>query len=143
MATATPLTSDEDEADLMALFKKGPKIPPREKKARSQTATRDSSERKAQVSQKLAGVEVPPVQNRSEYIYYDGKNAVQRIRREFEKRGELFYDVELVDGTYKQVSKLCHGSTAKVLATFTTLASFTALKFCSGLLLRSSHPLFT
>ncbi|KAL5461724.1 hypothetical protein PMIN06_002014 [Paraphaeosphaeria minitans] len=118
MARAASMTSDDDdddddEVDLMASFKKSAEGPARGRKARSQTSGRDSSveemehnrtQRTQQAPQKLAAVRVPPVHNRNQYIYYDGKDAVQRVRREFEKRGELLYDISLVDGTYKQVT---------------------------------------
>lgn len=119
MAHTAIVISEDDEHELMASFKKGAakKGPTRGWKARSQTSARDSSveetehqrtQRTKQAPQKLLAIRVPPVQNREQYIYHDGQDAVQRVRRELEKSGELVYDVELVDGTRKQVSLLRH-----------------------------------
>ncbi|OAG12176.1 uncharacterized protein CC84DRAFT_1078202 [Paraphaeosphaeria sporulosa] len=97
----------------MASFQKGANGPARGRKARSHTSGRNSSveekeykriQRIEQAPQKLAAVRVPPVRNRNQYIYYDGKDAVHGVRREIEKRGELLYDIELVDGTHKRVT---------------------------------------
>ncbi|KAF2449385.1 hypothetical protein P171DRAFT_427584 [Karstenula rhodostoma CBS 690.94] len=114
MTHTAPVTSDDDddEHELMASFKKSAKGPTRGRKARSQTSGRDSVEEKehqraprtTQAPQKLAAVRVPPVHNRDQYIYYDGEEAVQRVRREFKKSGEFVYDIELVNGTHKQVT---------------------------------------
>ncbi|KAF1977413.1 hypothetical protein BU23DRAFT_526827 [Bimuria novae-zelandiae CBS 107.79] len=113
MPRATTLTSDDDEVDLMASLKKGGKSKPRKQQSFSPTnfiSDEDSADeelpnpRIGRASQKLAAVRVPPVRHRNEYIYYDGAETVQRVRREVSKRGELFYDVELIDGTNKQVT---------------------------------------
>ncbi|KAL1594503.1 hypothetical protein SLS60_010263 [Paraconiothyrium brasiliense] len=110
MARTASITSDEDGVKLMASFKKDAKIQARGRKARSQTNDRDfpdeemDSQHAEGISQKLLAVRVPPVENRDAYIYYDGQAAVQRVHREFEKRGELIYDVEFIDGGHKQVT---------------------------------------
>jgi hypothetical protein len=135
MARTASITSGEDENDLMASFKKSATGQMRGRKARSQASGRDSSDREMDHQRmkpppaKLVAVQVPPVRNRAQYIYYDGQEAVQQIRREFKKGGELIYDIELVDGTHKQVSHLRHaivpdlsgqlGRQVKVLASFT------------------------
>jgi chromodomain-helicase-DNA-binding protein 4 len=116
MARAKSIKSDEDEHDLLALFKKGATSQMRGQKARAPASGRDSSDQAKvhqptkQAPRTLAAVRVPPVRNRGQYIYYDGQEAVRRVRREFEKSGESVYDIELVDGTHKQVSRSCTSS---------------------------------
>ncbi|KAJ4359716.1 uncharacterized protein N0V89_000272 [Didymosphaeria variabile] len=110
MADIASIASDEDGLELMASFKKGANGEARGRKARSQINDRDFpdeevvSQRAEGAPQRLLAVRVPPVHDRDEYIYYDGEAAVERVQREFEKRGELMYDVEFIDGRHKQVT---------------------------------------
>ena len=110
MARTVSLSSDEDGINHIESFKKGAESQIRNRPTCSPASDRFSQEKKIglqrtpQAPRKLIAVQVPPVLNRDQYIYYDGRDTVQRVRREFEERGELQYDIELVDGTQKQVS---------------------------------------
>lgn len=123
------MSSDGDAADLMAAFKKGttqgntkgtakdPRqtTPSRRKQpsfSRGQFISDESSaEEDEGVSQlslpstrKVVAVRVRPVRNRSEYTYYEPKDTVVHIMREFRRKGEIMYEVKLTSGTTKQVS---------------------------------------
>lgn len=99
----------------MASFQKGANNQPRKRKllslgkrSPSQDSLRGKNHERQEkhAPQKLVAVRVPPVHRPEDYIYYDGQEAVERIRQEFQRKGEFMYDVELVDGTQKQVSYL-------------------------------------
>jgi hypothetical protein len=52
---------------------------------------------------RLAAVVVPPVRNRHEYVYYEPKDEVESVVREFSKRGDMRYEVTLFGGKTKEV----------------------------------------
>ena len=127
-------TSDEDEIDLMASFKKGAKGQTRRPNARSlskRSSDQESADEEVnnlQAPQRLVAVQVPPVRNRNQYMYYDGQEAVQRVNRGFEKRGELMYAIELVDGTKKQVRYLRRCAVPNSSCRVKLLAPFTCCR---------------
>lgn len=115
MAPATHSSSEEDEIDLMRSFQKGAEGNAQKKKQQSfslgsftsnGTSVVDDSDslHSGQGRRTLAGVRVSPVRDREEYIYYDGNDTVHCIRREISRRGNLLYEVELVNGTDRKVS---------------------------------------
>ncbi|KAF2874432.1 PHD/FYVE-zinc-finger like domain-containing protein [Massariosphaeria phaeospora] len=107
------MSSDEDGADLMAAFKRTAiGAPPRGRRQTSFSpgdfVSGESSGEDTRVApdsmRKLVAVKAPPVRNRHQYTYYEPKDAVERILREFQKRGELMYEVKLTDGRTEQVN---------------------------------------
>ena len=52
----------------------------------------------------LVAVRVQPVINREEYVYYEPKEEVERIVREYHRKGMIMYEVKLIDGATRQVS---------------------------------------
>ncbi|KAF2739672.1 chromodomain-helicase-DNA-binding protein 4 [Polyplosphaeria fusca] len=52
----------------------------------------------------LVAVRVKPVKNRHEFIYYEPKEAVGQILREFNRKGEITYMVRLTTGETKELS---------------------------------------
>lgn len=113
MARNTSSGSEDNEADLIAAFQKGAQRGPQKSVSPSNFVSDEASaneesiwQRRRQTSQKLVAVRASPVRDRNEYIYYDGKDTVHRVRREITKRGNTFYHVEFVDGTDGQVSQI-------------------------------------
>ncbi|KAJ4295425.1 hypothetical protein N0V90_007437 [Kalmusia sp. IMI 367209] len=113
MARGSPSTSDEDGASLMAFFKAGAKDKARRQMSFLPTnvvSDQDSaseearSQRSQRAPQKLISIRVEPVRNRHEYIYYEPQESVQNVRREYQKKGQLMFEVELDSGTLKQVT---------------------------------------
>jgi hypothetical protein len=115
------MSSDDDPADLLAAFKRNesnpsiPAAPPRRKEASvspemvveesSARGQEKTSPHKASSTRMVAvAVRVPPVRNREEYTYYEPKDEVEQIRREYSRRGKMMYEVKLTDGKLEQVS---------------------------------------
>ena len=46
-----------------------------------------------------------PVRNRDEYTYYEPKDEVESIIKETTKKGDIIYEVKLVGGGMREVSK--------------------------------------
>ena len=49
-------------------------------------------------------VRVKPIEKKDEYVYYEAKDEVEGILREFSKKGDMFYEVRLFGDRTKQVS---------------------------------------
>ncbi|KAF2706482.1 hypothetical protein K504DRAFT_459785 [Pleomassaria siparia CBS 279.74] len=49
-------------------------------------------------------VRAPPVRNRSEYTYYEPKDTVENIVREYSRKGLIRYEVKLTNGNTRQVT---------------------------------------
>lgn len=119
------MSSDEDGAQLMATFQKqtSQNAPSPQRKEQSSVPARDfilehSSEAERGMSRaqsprktrRALCVRVKPVENKDEYTYYEPRDEVEAIVREFSKRGKMLYEVRLSDGSAKQVSVLGKGS---------------------------------
>jgi len=108
-------SSDEDGADLMASFKKDAKrtTPTRSENQPSfspsnfisdQSSGDDTSKPSQNARQIFKAVVVSPIRNKHEYIYWEPRDDVQSILREYTKRGETMYEIKLTGGASKQVS---------------------------------------
>jgi hypothetical protein len=123
------MSSSDDGSDLVAAFKKGPPKgavkqapgrasgqapPPRKQTSFSprQFISDDESgegDRRTSIpfttsTRKAIAVRVTPVRNRSEYTYYEPQDAVENIVREFQRKGDIIYEVKLTNGRTQQVS---------------------------------------
>ena len=111
------MSSDEDTAALMAAFKKNGAAKPKsnaswmqpEAQPPKQVSSGDESIIHIQTPptrRRLLCVRIPPVKiNRAEYTYYEPKDEVQCIMREFsERNGDMSYQVRLIGNQVKQVS---------------------------------------
>ncbi|KAF2690124.1 hypothetical protein K458DRAFT_290576 [Lentithecium fluviatile CBS 122367] len=115
------MSSEDDGADLMAAFKKSgrttpkPNAPPRTAQHStfspgnfvSEQSSGDDGPRKPAPRvgvRKLVAVRVLPVRNRHDYTFYEPKETVESIVREFQKKGDLMYEVKLASGITKQVN---------------------------------------
>jgi hypothetical protein len=112
------MSSDEDGAELMAAFqrRRSPEaIPP--KKAHSPVPATDSmpgfnsgadetTDRARTPSKKrqLLCVRAQPVRNREQYIYFEPRDEVEEVLREFSRKGDMWYEVTLFGKASKQVS---------------------------------------
>jgi len=56
------------------------------------------------MTRKAICVRAKPLVDRSEYIYYEPKEEVEGIIREFSSRGDMLYEVRLFGDRTKQVS---------------------------------------
>jgi chromodomain-helicase-DNA-binding protein 4 len=111
---------DHDTSRLMAAFKKNtgkrtdavsttstPRTRTRTR-TRTPTPTRTSSPPsppQRSRPRKLVGVFPSPVKNRDDYVYYEPVDNVAAIIREFTKRGDIMYQVNMSSGTSTQVSE--------------------------------------
>lgn len=70
---------------------------------------------------------VKPVEDKEEYVYYEPKDEVEGILREFSRKGAMIYEVRLVGDRIKQVSESGKGSPSAVKAAQAepTLATWT------------------
>lgn len=125
------MSSDDDGSDLVAAFKKGapkgavkqaPKrasgqAPPPHKQAsfspRQFISDNESGEGEGEggtsipfttSTRKAIAVRAAPVRNRSEYTYYEPRDAVENIVRELQRKGNIMYEVKLTNGRTQQVS---------------------------------------
>jgi len=114
------MSSEEDGADLMASFQMGAR-PSAKAKTSPGTTKQPSFSPGAFVSEQSSGeygaqsraprasvrkvvaVKATPVRNRSQYKYYEPKETVESILREYRKRGNLMFEVKLTGGVKKQV----------------------------------------
>ncbi|KAF1833747.1 hypothetical protein BDW02DRAFT_370542 [Decorospora gaudefroyi] len=117
------MSSDEDGAALMAAFKK--KSPRRKSSATPLRPAKqaffspgalfseDGSAEELGDSiavqtppprRRIAALRVSPVRNREEYTYYEPKDEVEGIIREFSKRGEMRYQARLFGDSTKEIS---------------------------------------
>lgn len=113
------MSSDEDGAALMASFKSGrPRAPSLKKKqafspsnfvSDQSSADEVAPQRTRPVRRKAVAVKVPPIRNKHEYTYYPPQEEVARILREFDKHGQLMYEVRMIDGVKKQVREASIG----------------------------------
>lgn len=124
------MSSDDDGSVLMAAFKKGAaskkdlgrsasrQAPSPRKQAsfspgqfisddESEDADKGASMPTAISVRKAIAVRAAPVRNRSEYTYYEPQDTVENIVREFQKNGNLMYEVKLTNGQTREVSLLC------------------------------------
>jgi hypothetical protein len=116
------MSSDEDAAGLMAAFKKKPTgrrkssaPPPRPAFSPAAMFSQDGSEEEGDTIR----VETPPPRRRAvavrvqpkkidkrEYKYYEAKDEVEEVLREFSnRRGEMIYEVRVFPEQTKQVSE--------------------------------------
>lgn len=110
------MSSDEDGAALMAAFKRNgdrnftaaPLEPPKSVSPRDSMSDdgslREESTASTPRTQKAICVRASPVRNRHDYTYYEPKDEVDGILREFTKRGEMLYEVRLWSDKTKVVS---------------------------------------
>lgn len=56
-------------------------------------------------TRKAICVRAKPLDDRSEYVYYEPKDEVEGILREFSRRGDMIYEVRLFGDRTKQVSE--------------------------------------
>jgi chromodomain-helicase-DNA-binding protein 4 len=116
------MSSDDDGADLMASFKKGERVKPSPRAQEPQSFSPSNfisdqssgddaaSKRSPVVARKAVAVRAAPVRNRSEYKYYEPvEEKLAKILREYSHKGDLLYEVKLVSGATKQVSKITRG----------------------------------
>jgi hypothetical protein len=122
------MSSDEDGAELMAAFKRNGA----QKSAQSPTEalssfvagdvitepTLEAEEDRIESHdpsrpRRALYVRAKPVDNESEYIYYEPAEEVEEIIREFSRKGEVWYDVRLFGGGTRQVSAHGKGGFAK------------------------------
>jgi chromodomain-helicase-DNA-binding protein 4 len=113
---------DHDASLLMAAFRKNTRkntaaistaSTPRTRtrtRTRTLTPTRTSSSPLPSPPQqsrprKLVGVFPSPVKHRDDYVYYEPIDNVAAIIREFTKRGDIMYQVNMSSGTSTQVSE--------------------------------------
>jgi hypothetical protein len=122
------MSSDEDGAELMAAFKRNgarkSAQPPTN--APSSTVAGDSTSEPTPtpedrieshdppIPRRALCVRVKPVDNESEYVYYEPTEEVEEVIREFSRKGEVLYDVRLLGGVTKQVSAHGKGSVRSI-----------------------------
>jgi hypothetical protein len=117
------MSSDEDGVDLMAAFKsKGARkaTPPRAVERRQPSpAVSDSkasgsenasSRPNKPTTRRAVCVRAKPLDDRSEYVYYEPKDEVESIVREFSRKGDVIYEVRLFGDRTKQVSESGKGT---------------------------------
>jgi hypothetical protein len=120
------MSSDDDGAELMAAFKsRGARkaAPPKiaEQPAQSPEASASGHNSEGESGRSLSNtsrtrralcVRVEPIDDKEEYVYYEPKDEVEGILREFSKRkgGDLLYEVRLFGDKTKQVSDSGKGS---------------------------------
>ncbi|KAF2465544.1 uncharacterized protein BDR25DRAFT_346076 [Lindgomyces ingoldianus] len=116
------MSSSDDGAELMATFKSMSRkhnaaTPSRKQPSmspglfisdESSTGGKETAIQMARplkhVTRKAVAVQVTPVQNRKEYTYYEPKDSVEQILREYTRKGDLLFEVKLSDGTEKTLS---------------------------------------
>jgi hypothetical protein len=113
------MSSDEDSSALMAAFKKSadPKTVLQPRTSQPVSSPQPPSEDREDIehgtakvirpsqARKALCVRVKPVENKEEYTYYEPRDEIVEIMREFPKNGELLYQVRLFGGITKQVSE--------------------------------------
>ncbi|KAF2258008.1 hypothetical protein CC78DRAFT_538119 [Lojkania enalia] len=113
------MRSDDDNVDHIAAFRSAkPKYPPRTREQPSVSpgmfmteesssadveSTSYRSPRVNPTKRKVVAVRVPPVRNREEFVYYEPKKSVRGILREFQRQGNLMYEVKLVTGETEEI----------------------------------------
>lgn len=114
------MSSSEDEANLMASFKRPNRsaAPPKRKETSVSPAmffsddnsagdNNATSQRSSHGAPKFAvAVRARPLRNRDEFTYYEPKEEIERILREFSRRGNIMYEVKLADGQTRRVSEM-------------------------------------
>ncbi|KAF2849819.1 hypothetical protein T440DRAFT_425702 [Plenodomus tracheiphilus IPT5] len=110
------MSSDDDGVQLMAAFKKKAGLNPSAAPHRTSTPRRVVSIgstpapiaftpiNKAPKKRKLAYVHVSPVRNKEDYTYYEPKDEVEGIIRDYLRRGEMRYEVRLWGDKTKEIS---------------------------------------
>lgn len=108
-------SDDDDTADLIASFKKAGSVSAKKKPSSEpgeqprgfvsqQKSEDDRSKRPPRgTRRRVIAVRPSPVRNRDEYVYYEPKETAECILREYQRKGELRYDVKLVGGGTKEV----------------------------------------
>jgi hypothetical protein len=119
------MSSDEDGVELMAAFKRNGtrKSAQPSTEAPSSFVAGDSISEPTPTAEedrieshipsgprRALCVRIPPVDNQSEYVYYEPAEEVEEIIREFSRKGEVLYDVRLFGHVTKQVSAHGKGS---------------------------------
>lgn len=108
----------------MAPFKKSkgrkpapPKIPERSKSssadilAENASGTEDGTPGSERTTTRRAlFVRPKPIVKKDEYVYYEPKDEVEGIIREYSRKGDMFYEVRLFGDTTKEVSEHGKGS---------------------------------
>ena len=119
------MSSDDDGAQLMATFKKNggrkaalprvaerPAVSPNDFISEHSPGADDGTSRsESPRSRRALCVRVKPIGGKEEYVYYEPKDEVEGILREYSKKGDMVYEVRLFGDRTKQVSELSKGST--------------------------------
>lgn len=107
-------SDEEDVVNLIAAFQKGPRKLSLRGRSRPSFSPGNfissgdedhASQSSPAQPRKAVAVVVSPVRNREEYTYYEPREAVQNILREFTHKGDLMYEVKLSDGNTREVSE--------------------------------------
>lgn len=111
------MSSDDDGAGLMASFKRsGQSAAPHRQQASfsptdffsdvsSDAENPAMTESSTHTNRRVAiAVRVSPLRDLDEYTYYEPKDEVERIVREFQRKGETLYEVTLSTGQSQKVS---------------------------------------
>lgn len=111
------MSSDGETTDLMASFKKGAIRAPRQRDQRQSSFSPGNfisgessgdagwhSQRSRPITRKAVAVRASPVRDRSQYVYFDPQNNVERISRKYQESGNSMYEIKLSTGQTKQVS---------------------------------------
>jgi hypothetical protein len=110
------MSSDEDGAELMAAFKKGGRSAPPKPRQPSVSPgmfiSEDSSTEESPMNptpslfrRVAVAVRVKPIKNREDYAFYELKDEVARVLREFRLKGDIMYEIKLTNGNIQQVSQ--------------------------------------
>ncbi|KAF2830729.1 hypothetical protein CC86DRAFT_343714 [Ophiobolus disseminans] len=111
------MSSDEDGSQLMAAFKGGGRnaAPPKVAKQptlspadlmseHSSEAEVDTPRSEKPTTRRALCVRVEPVDKKDEYVFYEPKDEVEGILREFSKKREVLYEVRLFGDNTKQIT---------------------------------------
>ncbi|PVI04094.1 hypothetical protein DM02DRAFT_519327 [Periconia macrospinosa] len=111
------MSSDDNGSALMAAFQsKGKRSAPPSTRRQTSFSPGDfisdqssategrRTTRKPMPPRKATAVKVAPVRNRHEYTYYEPRETVKKILREYDQRGTLMYTVKLDDGAIKEAT---------------------------------------
>lgn len=112
------MSSSEDGEDLIAAFKKGEKVKSIAPSSKSGSdddliatfkkggAMKSITTSPQPTTRKALCVRVLPVRNKEEYIFYEPKDEVVEIVREFSRRGIFNYEVKLLGNKTREVSAI-------------------------------------
>ena len=118
------MSSDDDGAQLMATFKRNsgrnaaplkvaerPATSPGEFISENSSGAEDGTSRSDSTRARRAlCVRVKPIDRKDEYVYYEPRDEVEGILREYSKKDDMVYEVRLFGDKTKQVSESSKGS---------------------------------